>query len=427
MKIILYFLTNVKLILSSLIFISIYFQPWSTIQAQDILPVFTDTVHEKSMFQITSMNHYGSNRFNNAFMDKFIFGGFIEQNLKDENFNRMKNVNVFGGEAEQKIDSYTPTVHPLKKDNYGMMISFSDNHLFSAGISKDFFALGMYGNAGYVGDSLDFSFTQVMYQHYQKFSIGLYDTKTLSHVQISYVAGSRAFNFHTDKSFLYTHADLDSVEFQLRGEGHSSASFFPYWAFQGNGFCADLQYNFLFSTKKGNEQIIMFRVSNIGAIFWNADADYYTVDSTTYYTGFNANDLIQRDSLNDVWNFEDTLGIIKTKQRYAEALPLELSIHKAPDIRGSTWQSIAGFKAILTQNYRPYLYAGVYYQPTNYFAMSTHLAYGGFSGLRLGMQLTFHKSDQFLIHIGTADFLGNILKNYGFGRSFNLSAQFNLK
>ncbi len=97
---------------------------WSgTALSQDPLRIFGDTVNETSLLHISSFNHYGSSRFNNAFMDKFLFGGQIDQSLKDNNFNRLKGLNNFGGEIEQRIDSYTPNINPFKKDKYGLISS----------------------------------------------------------------------------------------------------------------------------------------------------------------------------------------------------------------------------------------------------------------------------------------------------------------
>lgn len=396
------------------------------LQAQEHLRIFEDTVNASSMLRISSMNYYSSNRFNNAFTDKFLFGGNIDQALKDNNLKRLKNSNSVGAEAEQRIDSYTPTINPFGKENYGLMLSFSDNHFLSAGVPKGLFETAMYGNSAYAGDTINLSFAHAQYQHYQKFSAGFYDKRTLSSIQISYVAGSKGFDFYSSNSFLWTHAALDSVELQLRGQGFSTPKFNPYLAFQGSGFSVDLSYNFIFSSKKGNRQVVNFRVGNIGGLFWNRNTQNYSVDSTTFYTGFNVNDFIGKDSLNDNFNFVDTLGIVKRTGRYGEALPLELSIDKLADLQGNKVQAIFGFKAILTQDYRPYFYAGAYYQPTSYFSGSTYLSYGGFGGLRWGLYLNYRAADAFFISLGTADMIGNISKNYGFGRSANLSMSFKL-
>lgn len=401
---------------------------WGTglIWGQDPMRVFGDSVNESSILQITSFNHYGSNRFNNAYMDKFIFGGHIDQQLKDNNFNRLKGLNIIGGEAEQRIDSYTPSIHPFKKEKYGMMLSFSDQHLLSASVSKDFFGLAMYGNTNYVGDTADLSYSHAKYQHYQKFSVGFYDKKTFSSVQITYIAGSKAFDLYAAESFLWTHAALDSVELQLKGEGFSTDSFSPYLAFQGSGFSVDINYNFIFDNKKGDQQIIALKINNLGGIFWNKNTSNYFVDSTTFYTGFNVQDFIGKDSLNGRWNFEDTLGLVTAKHRFGEALPLEITLDKLADRNGKKVQSIFGFKAIITPEYRPYLYGGVYYQPVSKFSGSTYLSYGGFGGLRWGLYLNYWPTEKIYIALGTADMIGNISKNFGFGRSAVLSASFKL-
>jgi hypothetical protein len=400
---------------------------WSgSLLSQDPLRIFGDTVNEKPVLQITSFNHYGSGRFNNAFMDKFLFGGHIDQQLKDNNFNRLKGLNNFGGEFEQRIDSYTPNINPFKKEKYGLMLSFSDNHLISANISKDFFGLAVYGNSNYVGDTMDLSYSHAKYQHYQKFSIGFYDKTTLSSVQISYVSGSKAFDFYAANSFLWTHSALDSIELQLQGEGFSTGAFSPYFAFQGSGFSLDINYNFIFNSKKGDKQIISLKLNNLGGIFWNKNTSNYFVDSTTYYTGFNVQDFIGKDSINNQWNFKDTLGLQTTKNRHGEALPLEITLDKLANRYGNKVQAIFGFKAIITPEYRPYLYAGVYYQPVSKFSASTYLSYGGFAGIRMGLYLNYWPSDKIYISLGTADMIGNVSKNFGFGRSAVFSASFKL-
>lgn len=412
---------NIRILLVLLFFSSLA-------NSQDLMRIFNDTVNEDPFLKISSFDYYSSNRFDNEFMDKFIFGGDIDQLLKDRQSSRLKGLNSIGSEAEQRIDSYTPTIHPLKKERYGLLLSFSDNHFFSGNVSQGLFNLTMYGNANYVGDTMDLSFVHAQYQHYQKFSIGFYDKRSLSSVQLSYVAGSRGFDFRSADSRFVTQSTQDTVELRLRGEGFSTASFSPYWAFQGSGFAVDINYNFIFYAKtSGNRQIVSLKINNLGAIFWNKNSQNYFVDSTTYYTGFNVNELLGKDSLTNQYNFKDTLGIVKTAGRYGEALPLELTLDKLAD-RGidQKWQWIGGFKAILTQDFYPYFYAGAYYQPSANFSVSTHVSYGGFARLRLGLNLNYWLDNRMNIALGTMDVIGNISKKYGFGRGLNFSATFKL-
>jgi hypothetical protein len=409
------------------ILLFLVFASSTNVGAQDYPFVFEDTINDQSMIRITSFNHYGSNRFNNALTDKFLFGGEITQEIKDDNEARLKSLNSIGGEFEQRIDSYSPDVNPFNKDKYGLVMSFSDNHFISANIPGDLYRTALYGNADYAGDTMDFSFGHAQYQHYQKLSVGFYEKKTLSSVQVSFITGSKSANFHTANSSLLSHADGDTVELKLQGQGFATSEFNPYWAFQGTGFCFDLNYNFMFMSKDGNRQLVNLRINNLGAIFWNKSSFNYYADSTTTYTGFDIHNFIDDDTLNNNYNFPDTLGLIKTIGRYTDVLPLELVVEKLADrFSPNKVQVIFGFKGVLTPDYRPYLFAGAYFQPVTKFSASSHLSYGGFAGFRWGLNFNYWPSDQLYFSLGSVDMIGNISKKYGFGRSLNFSAYFKL-
>ena len=283
--------------------------------------IFDDTVNTSSFIKISSFNHYASNRVNNQLIDKFLFGGDITQEIKDDNFDRLKGFNSLGGEFEQRIDSYSPDINPFKKEKYGLQLSFSDNHFISANWSKDLFQTALYGNANSLGDTMDLSFVHAQYQHYQKLSFGFYDKKTFSSIQLSFVTGSKTINFHSADSWLLSHTEGDSVTLKLQAQGLNTARLFPYWAFQGAGFAIDFNYNFLFKSKQGNRQVINLRINNLGAIFWNKETQNYFVDSTTIYNGFDVKDFINRDT-NKVYNFKDTMGVIISIGKYTDVLPM---------------------------------------------------------------------------------------------------------
>lgn len=399
------------------------------IYAQELVQIYEDSLGTKNFIRISSMNYYNSNRFSNDMMDKFIFGGTITDDIKIRVQDRLKTMNTMGAEFEQRIDSYTPEVNPFKREKYGLMISFSDNHFAAGNLSSDLFNTTFFGNAAFIGDTMDFSFSHLQYQHYQKFSIGFYDETTLSSIQISYVGGSRAFNMRLADSWMLSQSDLDTVQLTTRGTGHMTDNFYPYWAFQGNGFSIDLNYNFTFLNKKEERQVINLKINNLGAIFWNKNTHSYAVDSTVKYTGFDIQDFLSDDTtaFEDKYNFGDTLGIRESIGNFTEVLPMELVVQKLPDHNSAMkLQPIFGFKAILSSDYFPYLYGGVYYQPIRQFSMSTRLAYGGFGGFKWGLNLNYRFGETGAISIGTFDMIGNISSKYGFGRSVNVSAYFKM-
>lgn len=396
-----------------------------TAYSQELTAVYEDSLTKGSLTRVSSFNYYSSNAFNNALLDKFLFGGQITTDIKDKVTNGLKRINSLGAEAEQTIEHYNTNFNPIGNPKYGFVASFSDNHFVSSNISSDLFHTIFYGNADRIGDTLDYSFSHLQYMHYQKVGIGIFDKQTLSSLRINYVSGSKQIQGRLSDSFLYS--ENDSISLALQGSGFQTDFANPYFAMQGHGFSIDLNYNFLFKTKKGSNQVINLKISNLGLIAWNNQTNQYRIDSVTRYNGFDIKDFINQpeDAPSKKYNFIDTLGLRQEKRAIVSTLPIEFAIQKMP-VKNSAKkiQAILGFKAILTSDYFPYLFGGVYYAPTDNFSGSTRLSYGGFGGFQWGIDLNYWIKDKVFIGLGTFDMIGNISEKHGFGRSINLSTHF---
>lgn len=390
---------------------------------QDIVRPFEDSTFEGNMIRISSFNYYSSNKFNNDLMDKFIYGGNITTEIKNKTRDKNSRINVLGAEVEQKVEYFAGNLNPFKKVDYGLVFTISDNHLVSGNISNDLFSTALYGNAENIGDTMDFSFSHFQYQHFQKVGFGIFEKRTMSSLQLSYVGGSRIIEGSLNDSYLLS--ENDSITLKMKGSGYASDKMYPYMAFQGHGFALDLNYNFLFTSPKGNNQIINLSIGNLGMIFWNNKTNQYNVDSTTVYKGFDIQDFIGNDEGESrTYDFMDTLGIKSIQSTKYGALPVEIVLQKIADQSSSQkLQYILGFKAILVKEYSPYIYAGVYYKPINDLSISSRIAYGGFGGLKWGLNLNYWIKERAAITVGTFDMIGNISKT-GYGRGINFAAQF---
>ena len=395
--------------------------------SQEPTYIYEDTLNDQNLIKIRSYNTYSSNRFNNELIDKFIFGGEITTDLKDHASAKLGKLNAIGGEFEQRVDSYTPSINMFKNENYGMKLSFSDNHYFSANLSTDLFNTAMYGNTGSVGEIQDFTFSHAQYLHYQKFGIGFYDERNLSSIQLSYVSGSKGLEFGLAESNMFTRPTLDTIDVNIAGAGYMTDTLAPYWAFQGGGFAIDIDYNFIFEGKVENKQVINFKISNLGAIFWNKRTKNYVIDTQGTYSGFEISDILSQDStLIDV-DLMDTLNITETIKNYIDALPVELVVQKVADNTiDQKLQAIFGFKTILVPDYFPYLYAGAYYRPIENFSLSSRLSYGGFAGIRWGLNLNYWVKDKIYFSAGSFDLIGLASKKVGYGRGVNFSMYYKL-
>lgn len=408
----------------------IFFLLVSTASAwsQEQFFIFKDSVAEGSWITLSGFNYYSSNRFHNDYMDKWIFGGYIDEETKDKPGQMLGNLNNIGGEFENGIDFYTAEVHPFKLENWGLRLGISDNHYLSASIPSDLYNVAMYGNTPYLGDTLDFNFAHIQYQHFQKLTIGMFDKRNRSSISLSYVSGSKGVNGRLANSWMFNNSD--TVQLALQGSGYRSEDFSPYWAFNGSGFAFDLDYNFLFENKKGSRQIVNFKIKNLGMIFWNKGTYNYQIDSTTTYTGFDVQDFLLNDqdtsNLSD-FNILDTLGLEEYQGRRYDFLAPELVVQKLGDQASSQrLQAIFGFKAILSTDFFPYFYGGAYFKASENFSLSSRLSYGGFAGFRWGLHANYWIKDRAYIGIGSFDMIGNISKKVGFGRGINFTASFNL-
>lgn len=399
----------------------------SFMYAQELTPVFEDTVNDKNIIRISSYNSYSSNKLNNEFMDKFLFGGSITTEMKDKISGKLGGRNVMGGEFEQRIDSYTPGINLFGKESYGLKLSFSDNNYVSAGFSQDLFNTAMYGNANYIGDTMNFSFSGFQYLHYQKFGVGFYHQHNLSSIQVNYVAGSRTASAYIHDASMLSRSDLDTIDIYAQGEGFQTSSFFPYWAFQGSGFSVDIDYNFIFEGKVKNRQIINFKINNLGLIFWNKNSSNYVINTDGVYTGFDVRDFLNQDTSANTVEWMDTLGITETQGSKIDVLPLELVVQKLPDHGiDQKLQVIFGLKTIMVPEYFPYLFAGAYYKASEQFSLSTRLSYGGFAGLRWGLNLNYWVKDKMYFALGSYDLIGLVSKKIGYGRGLNFTMYYKL-
>lgn len=392
--------------------------------SQSLAPIFGDTTNTGHQINISSFNFYASNSFNNSLTNTFIFGGNIDNELKDYNQSKLGSTNTLGGKTEQKIEYVNYNITPLKKlNNFGLVASIADINFLSSNIKTDLYNTILYGNSAFLGDTMDFSSSHLQYLHYQKISIGLIHKKLNSTLKLGFVMGNRSIDYRLGNTWINSSPESDSIHVNVSGEGYYTDSTSSYFDSKGYGFSFDFEHNIIYNNKKGKKQIINFTLNNIGLIFWNANTTYQYVDSKNTYSGFDIIDLINRDTSNALISL-DTLEIYSKTKSKAKLLPFELSMQKlANRYSDQKFQLIFGLKAIVTSDYKPYLFVGAYYSPNQKIGLSSRLAYGGFGGFKVGLNANYWIKDKFEIAIGTYDLVGFISNKFGYGKSLHLSAR----
>ena len=380
--------------------------------------IFEDSISTNRLIEFSSQNTYNSSALSNAFMSKFIYGGELNSELINDN--SQKEFNVIGGEFDQKLSYYDGSLFK-KYPNLGLTIAASDHNFISSSYKNDLYNLVFKGNANYLGDTLDFSYTHFQYLHYQNYGIGVYDKRSFSYIRLGFVVGNSSTNFRFGKSVFNTNTLGDEIYFDAKVSGHTTLkdSSTNYLSKYGYGFALELNHNFILKTQNGKKHIINFNISNLGSIFWNNKTTSYKIDSALTFSGIDYTD-IKYYSNYETDAIADSIGLISTKRTVRESLPIKFLIQKVPFYSlTQKWQPTFGFKSILIPDYRPLVYAGIYFQPNKYVGLSSKLIIGGFGGLRLGLNAKFWINDKISLGISTLDFIGTTSNTFGKGKSAN--------
>ncbi|MDX1349301.1 MAG: hypothetical protein R3279_03575 [Putridiphycobacter sp.] len=396
----------------------------STLSAQSIDFAYRDSILNKRSIQVSAINTFTTNSINNELLGKFIYGGQIGTELITNN--GQKKFNVLGGEFEQSISYFEGSFLP-SKPAVGLVVSVSDQHFASASFKPDIYNLAFRGNTPYLDDTLDFSYAHGQYLHYQNYSVGVYDKRTQSYVKLGFLVGNESINYRLGNSIFHTSSDGNDLFLQadMSGFNTKNDSSDSYFTAKGYGFALEINHNFIINSKSGKQHIVNFNLSNLGSIFWGNSTQNRQIDTTYLYNGFNYSNINNIGELNTAI-LADSLNINTYTSARREALPIQIIINKTPVYSlTQKWQSLFGFKALLIPDYRPMVFGGVYFQPNDFFSVSTRAIIGGYGGLRFGLNANLWLKENFFIGLSTLNVIGVSSNTIGKGTSANISLQYN--
>jgi hypothetical protein len=373
-----------------------------------IIPLGYDTLKYSHEFFLDAGGDYYGSSVERDLLSKFIRGGMITEEIKDNSFNRHKAINrfgaVMGGEFEYR--NYNKKI--FKKKDWGFVIK-GGYHVFAGMLySKDLFGLAFYGNESYMGETIDISGTDVSYMNFQKIGFGMIDSKSKSSVSLNVYNISDRFSgdFRTVKLF----QDLEGDEVTLEMDGEVDVKNNKKFN-QGIGFGLDLDFKVPVSWGKDRKAFLRFQAQNLGFAYMYEKQKVYSFDTTFTFDGLTFNQLIGDDSFfGDSLNILDSLGIRTTEKNRTVMLPGFLQIGKIVDEHyAGKVQSFFGLRLYPSLIYSPYIFAGVDYRPAKWARIGANVAYGGFGGFRAGLytNLTF---DKYSVGVATENILGFFTK-----------------
>lgn len=371
----------------------------------------------------------GSNGIYNSLLNKFIFGGYIDQKTKDASNNHMKGMNVLGANI-----NYDVSVFFGRNTRYSYLLGYKDQQIINSSFTKDFYQLMFYGNKPYLNETKNLSGTNINSLRFQELKLGFIwhkiDTTAKVGVSISILKGQQLFYIKAKEgSSLYTNSDGTQLIFNsdfnmaLSDTSHKKNPFI----YTGVGASADIFFETPYKSSIGKGSVLTVNANNIGFLHWFDNSVQYSSDSTFKFEGYHINNLLDlKDSTLSSIN-RDTI-IKNTTNAHHESfnvnIPTNLLIINK--IRFTNKFVLGtGFRYLFNSNFKPYFFTDAEYQITPKITGVLHIAYGGYSRLNVGLAFSYN-SPSWFFKLGSNSLQGYISPSntYGQGAFISIAKKF---
>lgn len=354
---------------------------------------------------------YGATNINNEFINKLIFGGKINDEIKNNALQNTKATNRVGIELNYEFKYYNMRdTFLLSMPKYRYYIGFGSFTNINSKFSYDFFKTAFYGNKDYVGETAQLGNTNIFQNTFRKISFGLINKEKNTSFAFSLISGEKHNLYDFSLADMYTSADAENIILNYEGKIQNSDSLSNgYLSFSGAGVGID------FSTRIKN--IINVSIKNLGVIIWGRNPSTTNINNQYNFNGIEVQNIFDNNSF-DINETIDSLLPPAQSQNIVALLPAIFKVEKVI-VADKKIQLTYGVRHKILSNYIPLVYLGTFYSFTPKLKSSLALTYGGYNNLEGKLNL-YYASEKLYFGIGTNNLLGTISKN-GHGKSVNFS------
>lgn len=398
--------TSLKIALSFVLMLNFGF-------SQELLPVEYDTTNTSSQLLINGNAFHLSTSIQNSFSRKWLFGGEITNEIKENTFNDHSVYDRLGGGYRLNLQYRSDKVLFEKHENLSWMVNLSNETHFSSEYAQGLFGLLFFGNERFLGDEVNLSNSVGGFVDYISLGGGIHNKKTKSFITLNVVLPRTYLDFSINEGLFYTSETGDQIDLLLQGEVNTANS--PAY-FQGLGGSISFDYNLPFGDPEGNNFSGIFRLSgrNIG-VYKLHQVKRTTIDADAEFSGFSIDDVrtLFNDEAESNPALMDSLNITETNGSLFKFIPGFVQVGKIVEKNKDTQlQSFFGIRMYTTFLYRPLLYVGVDYRPVQNLSFGAQGTYGGYGLLRLGVYCNY-SADKFSLGLGSEDLLGLLKSQHG--------------
>jgi hypothetical protein len=351
--------------------------------------------------QIVFTQYTNSNALSSSFLRKLVYGGFIDETLKDKSQKNLRQDNIAGFRNATAM-----SFHHKIKDSTGYrgewFIEAKNTILTSAYFTDDLFNIVFYGNASYEGRDagLGRKFRQLAINQIQGGWYGRFGNKNGNYhgigVKAGFVMGSQLGDFDLEGK-LFTAPEGKYIDLTIMASGKfSDTANFSVFGMNGMGASASFQYQY------GNEtSVIDLEVLDIGFVSWNDQTLNIAMDTFVSYEGQDIGDIGGGGKI-DLDSLIKYTGADVGKQKASKMLYPRLRVSYFHRFNNTKWMLGLGMEYQIGLSTFPLGYAKVVYQIEKIqMSFEGNASYGKFGGFDMGLGVQKRFADRINVLAGT--------------------------
>jgi len=337
---------------------------------------------------------------NNAMLNA---SGFIDKDLKDENFNRLNSLNQGGSNVDLKLFYRQNRTELWGVKNLGFYFALEWHLLDEHQFTRDLYSLILYGNKDFAGKDANLSYSGRDYINYYQFKMGLQkksdNEKHVFGLNLGLNLGNQltAFQFDDGSSFYTSPLGKELVLNSNMDYYQSDTAATQWYQMNGVGATVDLFYRF----QKKDHFSIEASVENLGFIHWNKNTLNLNEEKIHVFEGVELDNIF--DMPDPLIKSNDTLNdYINANASQLSTLlwtPVDLKIRYKQYFMSKKIEMSALIHYRMFTYMKPIYQLDATYKLSKVFKLGPILSYGGYTAFNAGLKLEFNFADSYFIKL----------------------------
>lgn len=383
----------------------------------------------KDSLQTGEVGIYGAGAFNttgirNDVSNKFLFGGYIDQEMIDNSAKINSTRNRIGFDADYGIYGiFKPDSLFGNKQHY-LYFNIGERFTYNAQYNAPLFHLAFRGNSYFAGDTAKLDDIRYNGLRYQQIQAGILLNNGKSGIGISVLKGVQNQNLNISEANIFTANDGTRITADYRANFQTSnPNQNKFYHTNGLGLSIDYFTFFNFGSAPSNQKFF-FEVRDLGFMTWSKKSVEYGFENNLTFEGLNISSF-NNDSDNDlIQNTIDSLGVENydsTSGSYTMLMPATFHIAYIHEFNEKL-TLMGGFRHRINANYMMYSYLTSLYRVSEKIILQNTIAYGGYGGtLNVGFGIDVSLAEKWSVVLYSDAVEGLILPKFTNAKSVYFS------